>query len=285
MEVCCGGYAKPLARRRTTPVHKHGHDPLVAVLRCTTDDTLLLVETSGLGHRVGVGDLPIAKPSHRGTHLGGVLGGGPDDPLAGAIVLPRDPTGWTVVTASAGGRIKRTPAAEFTDARQRSLQAAGVKDGDRVVAVALCREEDHLLLAHDHGLVTRFPADHVRAMGRSAAGVAGMQVPPDAAVVALSVVPGGGDDGEVVTIGADGTGKRTPLAEYPVKGRGGKGLVTGTEQLWWIGPAADLHLGGDEPQVLRGGDLGQARRAGRAEGLPGPAGAPVVAEQHQIPSG
>jgi len=101
----------------------------------------------------------------------------------------------------------------------------------------------------------------------------------------LSVVPDGDDDGEVVTIGADGTGKRTPLAEYPVKGRGGKGLVTGAEQLWWCGLAADLHLGGDDPQVLRRGDLGEVRRAGRAEGLPGPAGAPVVAEQQEIPSG
>jgi DNA gyrase subunit A len=284
VQVTQGGYAKPLARRRTTPVHKHGHDPLIAVLRCTTDDTLLLVETSGLGHRVGVGDLPIAKPSHRGTHLGGVLGGGPDDPIAGAVVLPRDPTGWTVVTASAGGQVKRTAAAEFAEARQRSLQAAGVKAGDRIVAVALCRDEDHLLLAHDHGLVTRFAAEEVRAMGRSAAGVAGVQVPPGAAVVSLSVVPGGSDDGEVVTIGADGTGKRTPLAEYPVKGRGGKGLVTGAEQLWWCGVAADLHLGGDDPQVVRPADLGEARRAGRAAGLPGPAGAPVVAEQQEVPT-
>ena len=282
VQLTRGGYAKPLARRRTTPVHKHGHDPLVAVLRCTTDDTLLLVEETGLGHRVGVGDLPITKPSNRGTHLGGVLGGGPESPVAGAVVLPRDPAGWTIVTASAAGQVKRTAAAEYTDARQRTLQAAGVKTGDRIVAVALCRDEDHVLLAHDQGLVTRFSADEARPMGRSAAGVTGMQVPPDAAVVTLSVVPGGKDDGEVVTIGADGTGKRTPLAEYPVKGRGGKGLVTGAERLWWCGLAADLHLGGDDPQVVRPDDLGGARRAGRAAGLPGPAGAPVVAEQEAV---
>jgi DNA gyrase subunit A len=282
--VTRGGYLKPVAQRRTTPPHRHPHDPLVAVVRTTTDDTLLLVETTGQGHRVGVADVPVVPARQRGTHVGGLLGGGPDAPLAGAVAIPRDPSGWTVVTVSAGGQIKRTDAAEFAEARQRSLQAAGVKSGDRIVAVALCRDDDHVLVAHDHGYVTRFAADEARAMGRSAAGVAGMRVPKGATVVALSVVPGGADDGEVITVGADGTGKRTPLAEYPVKGRGGKGLVTGADKLWWCGVAADLHLGGDDPQVVRPVDLGEARRAGRGAGLPGPAGAPVVAEQAATPT-
>jgi DNA gyrase subunit A len=277
--VTRGGYLKPIAQRRTTPAHKHAHDPLVAVVRATTDDTLLLVEATGQGHRIGIGDVPVVPARQRGTHVGGLLGGGPDAPLAGGVVLPRVGAGWSVVTASADGQVKRTAAAEFVAARQRTLQVAGVKGGDRIVAVVLCRDDDHLLVAHDHGLVTRFALDEVRPMGRSATGVAGMKVPPGAAVIALSVVPGGADTGEVATLAADGSGKRTPLAEYPVKGRGGKGLQTGAPRLWWCGMAADLHLGGDDPQVLRPVDLGEARRAGRGSGLPGPAGAPVVPEQ------
>jgi DNA gyrase subunit A len=281
--VTRGGYLKPIAQRRTTPAHKHAHDPLVAVARATTDDTLLLVEATGQGHRIGIGDVPVVPARQRGTHVGGLLGGGPDAPLAGAVVLPRDPSGWSVVTASADGQVKRTAAAEFVEARQRTLQAAGVKAGDRLVALALCRDDDHLLLAHDHGLVTRFAVEEVRPMGRSATGVAGMKVPAGAAVVALSVIPGGADTAEVATIAADGSGKRTPLAEYPVKGRGGKGLQTGASRLWWCGVAADLHLGGDDPQVLRPVDLGEARRAGRGAGLPGPAGPPVVPERADPP--
>jgi DNA gyrase subunit A len=277
--VTRGGYVKPIAQRRTTPVHRHTHDALVAVVRATTDDTLLLVETSGQGHRIAIGDLPVVPARQRGTHVAGLLGGGPDGPLAGAVVLPGDAAGWSVLTASARGQVKRTAAEEFVDARQRTLQAAGVKPGDELVAVALCREDDHLLLAHGHGLVTRFAAAEVRPMGRSASGVAGMKVPTEARIVTLSVVPGGSDEGEVVTVASDGTGKRTPLGEYPLKGRGGKGLLTGATALWWCGIATDLHLGGDDPQVLRPVDLGQARRAARGAGLPGPAGGPVVAEQ------
>jgi DNA gyrase subunit A len=74
--VTRGGYLKPLARRRSTPAHKHAHDPLVAVVRCTTDDTLLLVDEAGTGYRVGVGDLPVVKANQRGTHAGGCSAAG-----------------------------------------------------------------------------------------------------------------------------------------------------------------------------------------------------------------
>jgi DNA gyrase subunit A len=278
--VTRGGYLKPVARRRSTPAHKHGHDPLVAVVRATTDDTLLLIDATGQGHRVGVGDVPVVPARQRGTHVGGLLGGGPDAPVVGAVPLPRDAEGWTLVTVSAQGQVKRTPLAEFTEARQRSLQAAGVKGDDRIVAAARCRDEDHLLLAHDGGYVTRFAAADVRPMGRSAAGVAGMSLPKGATIVALSVAPGGNDEVEVLTVTGDGTAKRTPLGEYPLKGRGGKGLVTGAEDLRWCGIAADLHLAGDEPMVVRSIDVAQAKRAGRGAMLDHPLGpGPVVAEQ------
>jgi DNA gyrase subunit A len=277
--VTRGGYLKPLARRRSTPPHKHAHDPLVAVVRCTTDDTLLLVDESGTGHRVGVADLPIVKANQRGTHAGGLLGGGPDAPLAGAVVVAADPA-VSVVTVSARGQVKRTSQAEFADARQRTLQAAGVKGGDRIVAVARCRDDDHLLVAHAGGYVTRFAAGEARPMGRSAAGVGGMNVPAGAEVVSLSVVAGGRDEGEVLTVAADGTGKRSPLADYPAKGRGGKGLVTGADGLLWCGVATDLHVGGDDPALVRAVDLPEAKRAGRGAALPTRPVRPVVAEQH-----
>jgi DNA gyrase subunit A len=275
--VTRGGYAKPLSQRRTTPAHKHAHDPLVAVVRCTTDDLLLLVDEQGNGYRLPVGDVPVVKANQRGTHVGGVLAGGPDAPLIGAVPLVDDPT-LTLVTASAAGQVKRTALSEFVEARQRSLQAAGCKQGDRLVAVTTCTDDDHLLIANDAGLVARFPAAEARTMGRSAAGVAGMKLPAGASVVSLTVVAPD-DEGEVVTVGADASVKRTPLQEYPAKGRGGKGVVTGVDALLYCGTAADLHLAGDPPRVLRPVDVPEARRAGRATTLEGAVAGPVVGEQ------
>ncbi len=281
--VTRGGYLKPLPRRRTTPTHKHPNDPLVAVIRATTDETLLLVDETGQGHRVGIGDVPVVKPAQRGTHVGGLLGGGPDAPLAGAVPLTAD-EGLTLVTVSARGQVKRTALDEFTEARQRSLQAAGVKDGDRIAAVTLARDGDHLLVAHTGGQVARFAADDARVMGRSATGVAGMDVPSSAEVVSVTTVVGGSDDGEVLTIGADATAKRTPLEDYPLKGRGGKGVKAGPDELVWCGVATDLHLGGEAPQQLRPVDVVEARRAGRGVPLQVVPARPGVAEVEVTPA-
>ncbi|MFP5308580.1 MAG: DNA topoisomerase (ATP-hydrolyzing) subunit A [Actinomycetes bacterium] len=275
--VTAGGYLKPTPTRRTTPTHKHGHDPAVAVVRTDTDATLLLVMEDGTGHRVDVADLPVVKANQRGTHAGQLVGTGFEGRVAGAVALLPRP-GLTLVTVSDAGTVKRGDLAEFTETRTRTLQAAGTKDGERIVAVAVCRDEDHLVLASSAGLVCRFAAEEVRPMGRTASGVAGMNVTAGAAVVALSVVPGGSDDGEVVTIGGDGTVKRVPLAEYPLKGRGTKGVQTGVEPTLWCGVAADLHVGGDPWQVVRPVDAPEGRRAGRGTALSGSVTGPVVAE-------
>ncbi|MBW3620739.1 MAG: DNA topoisomerase 4 subunit A [Actinobacteria bacterium] len=273
--ISAGGYVKPVPTRRTTPGHKHPRDPLVAVVRATTDDTLLLVDEQGGGFRLDLADVPVVKAAQRGTPLAQVLGTAPDGRLAGAVRLV---PGTTVVTASAQGQVKRTATSEFLESRQRAIQAAGVKDGDRIVAVALAADDDHLVLANSAGLVTRFEAEEARAMGRTAAGVAGMNVPKGAEVVSLSVLPGGTDDAELLTIGADGTVKRAPAGEYAPKGRGGKGVQTGVDALLWCGVAGDVHVGGDPWLVVRPVEIPEARRAGRGSPLDGEVTGPVVRE-------
>jgi len=145
--------------------------------------------------------------------------------------------------------------------------AAGVRAEDRIVAAIGCAEDDHLLLAHDGGFVIRFPAVEVRPMGRTAAGVAGLKVPRAGRVVALSAVPGGGGpDTQVLTLTRDGTVKRAGLDEYPVQGRGGKGVQAGAVPLAWCGLATDLHVPtGEGWTLLRAELVAMGRRIGRAE--------------------
>ena len=192
--------------------------------------------------------------------------------------MPLD-EGMTVVTASAKGQVKRSAMDEYTSSRQPEIEAAGLKDDDRIVAVDLCTDEDDIVLAHSGGYVTRFAAEEVRTMGRTATGVIGMDVPDDEEVVSLTVVPAGVEDAGIVTVGADGMAKRSPLSDYPVKGRGGKGLVTGVDELRWCGVAADLHLAADEPAVLRPVDLPEAKRSARGTALDVELTGPVVPER------
>jgi DNA gyrase/topoisomerase IV subunit A len=125
--VTAGGYIKPLARRRTTPSHKHAHDPLVAVIRTTTDDTLLLVGADGTGYRVGVADLPVVRANQRGTHVGGLLGGGPDGKLAGAVGRTRMRSAARTLENRCETRTTVRPASQPADLLEDLVLAARVE--------------------------------------------------------------------------------------------------------------------------------------------------------------
>jgi DNA gyrase subunit A len=284
--VTAAGYLKSVPARRISAVHNNDRDPVVAVLRGTTEDTVLLVDADGGGYRIGLGDVPVTTMRQRGTTVAQLMGEGPDAPIAGAVLLGPDVA--TVLTVSASGLVKRTDRAEY-EGRTRVMIAAGVKDDDRLVAALACGDRDHVLLAHSAGLAVRFPASDVRPMGRGAGGVAGVQVPKDAQVVAASVVPGGGPGegsasgagmaAEVVTLAADGGARRTSLAEYPLKGRGGKGVQVGASAVAWCGLAADLHVPTAEGYVLlRPVEIAEGRRAGRLTAAVAAVTGPVTAE-------
>ena len=266
--VTRGGVVRSVARRRASPALTSGADPAVAVLRATTEDTLILVDAGGTAHRVAVGDVPVVRPTARGTHVGGLLGGGPDRPIVGAVVVPEDVDAVTLVTVSANGLVKRSALAEIAGSRQRSITAAGLKPGDELVAAALCRDDDELVIAHDGGLGIRFRADDARPMGRSAAGVAGIRT-DGARVVSIGVLPADAS-GTLLSVSAAGTVRRFPADEVSVTGRGGKGVKVGDVPLAWFGPRMDLHLvAGGEATVVRGADVATGRRTGKGVALSG----------------
>ncbi|MDP8978134.1 MAG: DNA topoisomerase IV, partial [Actinomycetota bacterium] len=115
--------------------------------------------------------------------------------------------------------------------------------------------------------------------GRGAAGVAGLRVPAGHRIVAVSVVPGGAGEAEVVTLAGDGSARRTPLDEFPAQGRGGKGVRTGADHLAWCGLATDLHVpsaGG--PVVLRPDRVARGRRTAALRPAVAAVTGPVVGE-------
>ncbi len=233
--VTAGGYVKPVARKRVTAPHNAPHDPVVAVVRAMADDVLLAVDTAGNGYRVDGGDVTVSSMRQRGSHLGGVLDTSLEAPLAGAVDLGRSPF---VVTVSANGLVKRTERAEY-EGRLRQTIAAGIRDGDEIVAVLGAEEDDELLVAHSGGLAIRFRLADVSAMGRRAAGVAGLKVPKGQRVVSASVVA---DAVDVIVLDVDGRAKIVDASEFPTQGRGGKGVLTGTADLAWAGACRALHV-------------------------------------------
>ncbi len=155
-----------------------------------------------------------------------------------------------------------------------------MREDDRIVAVLPCGEDDHVMLAHDGGLVIRFKAAEIRPMGRAASGVAGLVVPRGATVAGAGLLTGGDDATEVVTLSAAGGARRTPAVEYPVQGRGGKGVQAGTQPLAWCAPATALHIPGpDGTTVLRAETLPTGKRTARLDAATPPVTGPVVPEE------
>ena len=258
--VTSGAVIKAVNQRRTSAPYRDRKDTVVAVLRATTGDDLLLVDAEGGGYRVSLADVPVVPTRQRGVPMVQLYGSPPDAPIVGAVRLV---DGTDVVTLSARGLVKRSSVAEFRGRTQQMI-AAGVRDDDELVDVASCTDGDQLIVAHSGGLVIRFGADEVRTMGRPSFGMAAQQVPDGERCVALSVLSPADMPSEVVTIGAGGAAKRSPLDDYPTQKRGGKGVLSGADRLEWLGAAVDVHVVTSEgAQVVRAVQLDLSGRSGR----------------------
>ena len=124
--------------------------------------------------------------------------------------------------ATANGTVKKTPLAQFSRPRSAGLIALALEPGNTLVGVAIVQPEDDVLLMASSGKAARFKATAVRAMGRTARGVRGIRLAGQHSVIAL-IVPEA--SGAVLAASERGYGKRTPTAEFPVKGRGVQGVI------------------------------------------------------------
>jgi DNA gyrase subunit A len=121
------------------------------------------------------------------------------------------------------GIVKKTELMEFNTARKTGLIAISLDEDDDLISVKLTNGEHHVLMGTRDGLAIYFPETDVRHMGRTARGVRGIRLHEHDSVVGMDTLKQ--DDGEVLTVTAEGYGKRTPVADYRNQKRGGKGVI------------------------------------------------------------
>jgi DNA gyrase subunit A len=129
--------------------------------------------------------------------------------------------------ATRKGTVKKTALSAYANIRSNGIIAINLDEGDELVGVGVTSGHDHIILGTRSGLAIRFEEADVRAMGRSAAGVTGARFKrPGDEVVSMIIVPNGENgDYQLLTACLHGYGKRTPLSEYPCKGRGTRGVI------------------------------------------------------------
>jgi len=193
------------------------------VFTTTTHHWLLFFTSKGKVYRVKVHEVPESGRTARGTYaanLPGVAISG-EERVQGVIDLKEYAEGRYLLFATRKGMVKKTALPEY-DSPRTGLAAINLRDGDELIDVRLTDGKDDVFLMSRNGQTIRFKESLARPMGRQTAGVIGMRLGETDEVIALGVASEGE---EMISVTHQGYGKRTPLKDYPLKGRGGKGVI------------------------------------------------------------
>ncbi|MFF3867825.1 intein-containing DNA gyrase subunit A [Micromonospora sp. NPDC001898] len=192
---------------------------------CSTHDWILFLTNKGRVYRAKAYELPEASRVAKGQHVANLLAFLPDEQIAQIIEIPNYQVAPYLVLATKNGLVKKTRLEEFDSNRSGGIIAINLRDEDELVGAALVAPSDDLLLVSKNAQAIRFNAtdEALRPMGRATSGVIGMRFSDDDVLLAMEVVREGLD---VLVATNGGYAKRTPIEEYPVQGRGGKGVLT-----------------------------------------------------------
>jgi DNA gyrase subunit A len=227
-----GGYAKAQPLSDYQAQRRGGRGKAAATLKeedfidhlfiANTHDTLLCFSSRGQVYWLKVYRLPRAARGARGKPLINLLPLAEGERINAVLPVKEYGAGQYVFMATAQGMVKKTALSEYSRPRTSGIIAVDLVEGDRLVNVALTDGASEVMLFTTAGKAIRFSEAEVRPMGRVSRGVRGISLPAGHEVNAL-VIAG---EGDILTATENGYGKRTPVAEYPLKGRAGQGVFS-----------------------------------------------------------
>jgi len=225
----------------------------------STHSYLFFLTSSGRLHWLKVHEIPQAGRLAKGKAVVNILNLDPGETVATILpVSDLNEAGRFVVVCTRKGQIKRTNLSAFSHPKKKGIIALTINEDDELVSAALTDEKSVLFLATRTGKAISFPEKDVRAMGRTAAGVRGVRLGPDDALVGMEVLSEDRRE-TILTVTANGFGKRTPALEYRLQYRGGMGLIT-IKTTDRNGPVVGVFKVTDEDQLMLITDTGRIIR-------------------------
>ncbi len=188
----------------------------------STHSYLLFFTNDGKVHWLKVHEIPEAKRDARGKAMVNLLHLAEGERVAATVAVRDFTAGGYVFFATRQGKVKKTELAAYSRPQRGGIRAIALEEGDEVIAVRLTDGQRQVLLETRQGTCIRFEEDEVRPMGRVAAGVKGIELESGDQVIAAEVVREGAS---ILTVTERGYGKQTPLGEYRLTSRGGKGII------------------------------------------------------------
>jgi DNA gyrase subunit A len=202
-------------------------DFVTSVFGASAHQFLLMFTDTGRVFRKRVFELPVGRRDSPGKAVVNFLDLRPDERVLEMVPYREEEVGEDhhIVTATAKGYVKRTRLSEYANIRTTGLIAVSIDEDDRLIAVRFTDSKQQLMMTSANGMTIRFDESDVRPMGRNARGVRGMGLRDNDRVVAMNTLAADSNV-SVLTVSANGYGKRTLAGEYRVQSRAGLGLIT-----------------------------------------------------------
>ncbi|MBI4992450.1 MAG: DNA gyrase subunit A [Candidatus Harrisonbacteria bacterium] len=203
-------------------------DFLSHFMTSNTHDNILFFTERGRVFQTKVYEIPEASRIAKGKAFHNFLEIPLEEKVNAIIAYPGEKKSLPgyLVMVTKNGVIKKTALGDFSNVRRSGIIAIKLKKGDSLQWVRLSSGNDQIALSTANGQAIRFKESQIRPMGRTASGVRGIRLKKSDSVVALNIVTKENEKGQLLAVMANGFGKKTPLSEYKVQGRGGSGIKT-----------------------------------------------------------
>jgi len=216
------------------------------MIAATTHNYILIFTNTGRVYWLKVYEIPDVSAAGKGKHVGNLVSLQPGETVRAFLcVSDLEEEGKFIFFATRQGTVKKTPLKDFSNVMSRGIIAIGIDKDDELVSAQVTDGHQYVLLATHLGMAVRFDEEDVRSMGRPAYGVRGMKLAEKDYIVGMVVTPknatpgadhkarkkaGESDTGElmpnlILTVSENGYGKRTPVDDYRLTGRGAKGVI------------------------------------------------------------
>ncbi len=200
-------------------------DFVETLFTASTHETLLFFSDSGKVYWLKVHEIPEASRAAKGKALVNLLALSGDEKITATLPVKEYRDDRFIIMATKNGLIKKTELSAYSNPRQGGIIALGLEEGDRLIGVHLTDGQREILIGTKQGLTIRFKEEEVRPMGRTAYGVKGITLEEGNEVIGMETITPDSTTA-ILTVTEGGYGKRTPVNEYRVQGRGGKGIIS-----------------------------------------------------------
>ncbi len=200
-------------------------DFVETLFTASTHDTLLFFSDAGKVYWLKVHEIPEAGRAAKGKALVNLLALGGHEKITATLPVKEYREDRFVVMATKQGIIKKTELSAYSNPRQGGIIALSLDSGDKLIGVQLTDGQREILLGTKQGIVIRFKEEEVRPMGRTAHGVRGITLEERNEVIGMETITPDSTT-SILTITEGGYGKRTPVSEYRIQGRAGKGIIS-----------------------------------------------------------